>query len=117
MHTRAQHINNTHTNEKREHMNQNDRVTAQERAQISLQQVNIMIAKIRSCSVLKGCFGNSSMRLGGPFIAPRDLRTIEASFGRHWFLLSRVRRTLHSANVTGSLIGYFILHVGTDFFP
>jgi hypothetical protein len=35
-HTRAQRSNNTHTSKRRERTNQNDGVTAQERAQISL---------------------------------------------------------------------------------
>jgi hypothetical protein len=36
MHTRAQRNNNTRTSEKRQRTKQNDRVAAQERAQISL---------------------------------------------------------------------------------
>jgi hypothetical protein len=36
MHTIAQHSNNTHASEKREHTKHNDRVIAQERAQITL---------------------------------------------------------------------------------
>jgi hypothetical protein len=36
MHTRAQHSNNTHTSEKRDHTKHNGRVTSQERTQISL---------------------------------------------------------------------------------
>jgi hypothetical protein len=54
------------------------------------------------------------MRLGSPFIAPRDLGAIGAPFGRPW--LPSVRRctglsgahwTLHSATVTNILIGWF----------
>jgi hypothetical protein len=60
------------------------------------------------------------MRLGGPFIAPRDLGVVGAPFGRLWLpsvrectRLSGAHRTLHSATDTGSLIGYFLLLVGT----
>jgi hypothetical protein len=107
MHTRAQRSNNTHTSEKREHTNQNIGVTAQEHAQISLQQINNVVAKVRSCSVLKECLVDSSMRLGGPFIASRDLGAVGAPFGRPRLpsvcgctRLSYAHRTLHSATVT-----------------
>jgi hypothetical protein len=42
----------------------------------------------RSCSVLKVCLVYCSMRLGVPFIAPRSLGDVGASFGR--LLLSSV---------------------------
>jgi hypothetical protein len=66
MHTRAQHSNNTHTIEKRERTNLNDRVTTQERAKISPKQINSVVIEVQSCSVLKRCFGSSSRCLGGP---------------------------------------------------
>jgi hypothetical protein len=57
-------------------MKHNDRFTTKECAQIFLWQNNSVVARIQSCSVLKECLGNSSMRLGGPFIAPRDQRVV-----------------------------------------
>jgi hypothetical protein len=78
MHTRAQHSNNTHTIEKRERTNLNDRVTTQERAKISPKQINSVVIEVQSCSVLKRCFGSSSRCLGGP----RDLGAVGAPFGR-----------------------------------
>jgi hypothetical protein len=54
------------------------------------------------------------MRLGHPFIAPRDLEAIGAAFGRPWLLSIRrctglfgAHRTLHSATATNPLIGWF----------
>jgi hypothetical protein len=35
-----------------------------------------------SLSMLSECLGNSSMRLGVPFIAPRQLRVVEDQLGR-----------------------------------
>jgi hypothetical protein len=64
-HTRAQRSNNTYKSEKRERTKHNNKVTTQERAQISLTQNISMVARIQSCSVLKECLGNSSVRLGG----------------------------------------------------
>jgi hypothetical protein len=41
-----------------------------------------MVALNRSFGVFLVCLGNSSMRLGGPFIAPRDLGAVGAPIGR-----------------------------------
>jgi hypothetical protein len=112
-HTRAQCNNNTHK-QRREHTNQNDKVTAQERAQISLQQIKSVVVEFWSSSVLKVCMGNNSIRLGGPFIAPRDLGVIGASFGSSQPSLSAgsldcpvAYRTLDSATVNRFPIGHF----------
>jgi hypothetical protein len=43
-----------------------------------------VVAEVWSCSVLKGCLVNSSMCLGGPFIAPRDLVAVGALFEKSW---------------------------------
>jgi hypothetical protein len=54
------------------------------------------------------------MRLGGPFISPRDLGAVGAPFGRPWLpsvwgctRLFDAYRTLHSAMATNPLIGWF----------
>jgi hypothetical protein len=54
------------------------------------------------------------MRLGRPFIAPRDLGAIGATFGRPWLPsvhgctgLFGAHWTLHSATTTNPLIGWF----------
>jgi hypothetical protein len=39
-----------------------------------------MVTKFWTCSVLKICLGTTLWRLGGPFIAPKDLEAIGASF-------------------------------------
>jgi hypothetical protein len=41
--------------QRRERTNQNDRVTSQECAQISLQQIKSVVVEFWSCSVLKVC--------------------------------------------------------------
>jgi hypothetical protein len=47
----------------------------------------------------------------GPFIAPRDLGVVGASFGRTWLPSVRgapdAHRTLHSAMAMNPLIGWF----------
>jgi hypothetical protein len=92
---------------KREDKNQNNGVTAQERAQISIQWIDIVIADSRSYRMLKVCLCSAPWRLRGPFIAPRDLGAVGASFGRPWLPsirgytgLSGAHRTLHSATTT-----------------
>jgi hypothetical protein len=79
-----------------------------------------MVAKISSCSVLKECLGAAPWRLGGPFIALRDLGAVGVPFRRPWLPsvrecigLSGAHRTLHGATVIESLIGYFPLLGGT----
>jgi hypothetical protein len=59
-------------------------------------------------------------RLGGPFIAPRDLGVVGAPFGRPWLSsvhgctgLSDTHRTLHSTTATDRLIACFPLLGGT----
>jgi hypothetical protein len=56
----------------------------------------------------------SCMRLGGPFIAPRDLGVVGAPFGRHRLPsvrectgLSGAHLTLHSTTATNPLIDWF----------
>jgi hypothetical protein len=56
------------------------------------------------------------MRLGVPFIAPRDLGAVGAPFGRLWLPsvcgcteLSGAHRTVSSATTENPLIGYFLL--------
>jgi hypothetical protein len=70
--------------------------------------------------VLKVCLGTVPRRLGGPFIAPRDLGTVGASFGSSQPSLSAgapncpvAHRTLHNLTVRRSLIGYFPSQTGT----
>jgi hypothetical protein len=100
--------------QRRERTNQNERVTTQERAQISLQQIKSVDAELWSCSVLKVCLGNSSICLGCIFIAPRDLGAVGASFGSSQPYLSAgaldcsvAYRTLHSATTNRFPIGHF----------
>jgi hypothetical protein len=47
-----------------------------------------MVVDVRSCGVLKVCLSDISMRLGGPFIAPRNLGAVGASFGSSQLSLS-----------------------------
>jgi hypothetical protein len=65
----------------------------------------------------------SSMRLGVPFIAQRDLGAVGAPFGRPWLPsvractgLSGAHRTVNSATTTKSLIGWFPVLGGTGLF-
>jgi hypothetical protein len=70
--------------------------------------------------VLKVCLGNIFICLGGPFIAPRDLGAVGASFGCSQHSLSAgalecavAYRTLHSATIKRFPIGHFPFQVGT----
>jgi hypothetical protein len=63
-----------------------------------------MIALNKRFSVLLVCLGNSSMHIGGPFIAPRAKRDVSSLFGRPWLSsvrgctgLSYAHRTVSSA--------------------
>jgi hypothetical protein len=100
--------------------NVDDRVIAQEHAHISLKQIKNVVVEFWSCSVLKVCLGNISIRLGGPFIAPRDLGAVGASFKSSQHSLSAgalecalAYRTLHSATINRFPIGHFLFQVGT----
>jgi hypothetical protein len=64
--------------------------------------------------MFKGCLVLCSMRLGVPFIAPRDLGVVGAPFGRFGLPsvcgctgLSSAHQTLHSAMATNHLIVWF----------
>jgi hypothetical protein len=66
--------------------------------------------------MLKVCLCSVTWRLGGPFIAQRDLGAIGAPFGRPRLPsvcgctgLSGAHRTLHSATATDRFIDYFPL--------
>jgi hypothetical protein len=70
--------------------------------------------------VLKVCLGTTPWCLGRPFIAPRDLGVVGASFRSSQPSLSVgaldclvVHRTLHSTTVKRSLIGHFLFQTGT----
>jgi hypothetical protein len=52
--TQEHNTTTTHTNAKKRAQEQNDRVTAQKRAQISLESLEGVVAEYRSCSVLLG---------------------------------------------------------------
>jgi hypothetical protein len=73
--------------------------------------------------VIKVCLGTAPRCLGGPFIAPRDLGAIGASFESSEPSLSSgapdfpvVHQTLHNTTVKRSLIGHFPSHMGTGLF-
>jgi hypothetical protein len=62
------------------------------------------------------CLCTAPWRLGGPFIAPRNLEAIGAPFERSWLpsvrectVLSGAHQTLHGAMATNRLIDYFPL--------
>ena len=64
------------------------------------------------------------MRLGAPFIAPRDLGAIGVPFGRLWLRsvrrctgLSGAYRTVNSGTTKNLLIGYFLLLEGAPDCP
>jgi hypothetical protein len=66
--------------------------------------------------MLKECLCSAPWRLGGLFIAPRDLGAVGALFGRPWLPsihgcteLFGAHRTLHGATTTYVLIGCFLL--------
>jgi hypothetical protein len=66
--------------------------------------------------VLKVCLCTTPWRLGGPFIAPRNLGAVGDPFGRPRLPsvrgctgLSGAHRAVHSAMATNHLIGYFLL--------
>jgi hypothetical protein len=108
--------------QRRERTDKNDRVTAQERAHISLKQIKNVVVEFWSGSVLKVCLANISIRLGGPFIAPRDLGAVGASFGcsQHSLSVGALEcvvayRTLHSATINRFSTGHFLFQVGTDY--
>jgi hypothetical protein len=70
--------------------------------------------------VLKVCLGTPPCRLGGPFIAPRDLGAIGASFGSSQSSLSAgapyylvAHRIVHNTRVKISLICYFPFQMST----
>jgi hypothetical protein len=60
--------------------------------QISINQRNSMVAVSWCLRMFKECLVLSFMRLGVPFIAPRDLGAVGAPFGRLW--LPSVRRRI-----------------------
>jgi hypothetical protein len=71
-----------------------------------------MLIEFWSCSVLKICLGTAPWRLGGPFIAPKGLGAIGASFGSSQPSLyvgapeySVAHLTVHSTTTQRSLIG------------
>jgi hypothetical protein len=103
-HTRTQSQQQHAHKSRRERGNQNDRVTAQERAQISIYWINSVVAESQSCRVLKVCLCSAPWHLGCPFVAPRDLGVVGTPFGRPWLPSVRgctrlfgAHRTLHSA--------------------
>jgi hypothetical protein len=60
--------------------------------------------EVRRCRMFSGCLVYCSMRLGVPFIAPRDLEVVRALFGRLWLPsvrgctgLSGAHQTVNSA--------------------
>jgi hypothetical protein len=71
--------------------------------------------------VLKVCLGTAPWRLGGSFIALRDLVSIGASFGSSQPSLTAVapdypvaHRTVHNTMVGESLIGHFPTQTDTE---
>jgi hypothetical protein len=70
--------------------------------------------------VLKVCLGTAPWRLWCPFIVPRDLGAVGASFGSSQPSLSTgapdcpvAHRTVHNTTVKRSLIDHFPLQTGT----
>jgi hypothetical protein len=82
------------------------------RARISTYQSKSVVVVSQYCGMFKGCLVSCSMRLGVPFIAPRDLGAVGAPFGRPWLPSIRectglfgAHRTMYSAMATKSMIG------------
>jgi hypothetical protein len=106
----------THTQvERRAHETTQRSYNSKTCARISIYQSKSVVALSRCRRMFKGCLVLSSMRIGVPFIAPRDLGAVEDPFGRPWLLsvrgcigLSGAHRTVNSATATESLIGGFL---------
>jgi hypothetical protein len=77
-----------------EHKRQHSGITAQKLAQISNYQTKSVVAVSRCYRMFNGCLVVCSMLLGVPFIAPRDLGTVGAPFGRPWLPSVHEHRTV-----------------------
>jgi hypothetical protein len=104
--------NNTHTSQEKSTQNNTTESQLKDTLKSLSQWNNGVIAKSRHCRMFNGCFVWSSMHIGVPFIARRDLGAIRAPFGSHWLPSVRgcteqsgAHRTMKSARVENRVIG------------
>jgi hypothetical protein len=112
-HTRQSH-SNTHTIQENSTKDSTTELELKTSAPIVNYWSNGMVSTSQCCRMFKGCLVWRSMRLGVPFIAPRDIGAIGAPFGRLWLPsvrgctgLSSVHWTVNSAMTSNPMIGCF----------